>query len=93
MAYPFNTFEIGDAQSGSWIANRPFWIALAVIASVCVGIFYTNCAYFWTSVTFAVIAWIIGLGGHAKVIVDSAKRQIRFSRTTLWSEKTHNRQV
>ncbi len=33
------------------------------------------------------IAWIIGLGGHAKVIVDSAKREIRFSETTLWSEK------
>jgi hypothetical protein len=87
VAYPFDTFEIGDAQSGSWMANRPLWIAIAVIATACTGPFYNDSVYFWFSAIIAAVAWIVGLGGHAKVIIDGAKREIRFSQTTPWSEK------
>ena len=87
MAYPFDTFEIGDAQSGSWMANRPLWIGIAVIATACLVPLYDDSAKFCASAIIAGFAWIIGLGGHSKVIVDTAKREIRFSETTLWSEK------
>jgi hypothetical protein len=87
MAYPFDRFEIGDAQSGSWMANRPLWIGIAVIATAFTVPFYENSAYFWATIIVAVCAWVVGLGGHAKVIVDTAKREIRFSEKTLWSEK------
>lgn len=87
MASPFDTFEIGDAQSGSWLASRPLWITVAVIATACLVPFYQDSPKFWATAAGAGFAWIVGLGGHAKVIVDSARREIRFSKVTLWSEK------
>lgn len=87
MRQSFDTFEIGDAQSGNFLSGRPFWLTVAVIASICAVIFYNNPVNFWASVIVAAAGWVMGLGGHVKIIVDSSKREIRVSNTTLWSEK------
>ena len=87
MGSPFDSFEIGDAQSGSWLANRPLWIGVAIVASVCAVYFYSDSVKFWSSSIVGAFAWLLGLGGQARIIVDSAKREIRFSEKTPWSEK------
>ena len=87
MGSPFDSFEIGDAQSGSWLANRPLWIGIAVVASVCAVYFYSDSVKFWSSSIVGAFAWLLGLGGRRSIIVDRAKREIRFSEKTPWSEK------
>jgi hypothetical protein len=82
-----DSFEIGDAQAGNWLVNRPLWLGIAVIASACMVPFYHDSAKFWAAAIIAGVAWVIGLGGHVKIIVDSGTREIRLSETTPWSEK------
>lgn len=83
----FDSFEIGDAQSGNWLMSRPLWLTVAVAASICVPFFYNNSVNFWASLIVAAVAWVIGLGGHVKMVVDTSRREIRVSNTTLWGEK------
>jgi hypothetical protein len=82
-----DSFEIGDAQAGNWLANRPLWLSIAAIATACMVPFFYDSVKFWSSAIIASVAWVVGLGGHVKIIVDSGKKEIRVSQTTLWSEK------